>query len=100
MRQELQRNLDSENTVDACFCTIVDVLDEDVEGGGPGIIFCVPTPRSRGEGAGVGSYRAGLSSFLLVFGIPVCLSSFGFVSLRGILSWGCLKRTPFGVPLS
>ncbi|CAJ1428211.1 unnamed protein product [Effrenium voratum] len=30
--QELQRNLDSENTVDACFCTIVDVLDEDVEG--------------------------------------------------------------------
>eukprot|EP00913_Durusdinium_trenchii_P024731 g23213.t1 len=31
-RQELQQHLDSETTVDACLCTMVDILDEDVEG--------------------------------------------------------------------
>lgn len=30
--QELQQNVSSDTTVDACFCTIVDILDEDVEG--------------------------------------------------------------------
>ncbi|CAK9104243.1 unnamed protein product [Durusdinium trenchii] len=32
LAQELQQHLDSETTVDACLCTMVDILDEDVEG--------------------------------------------------------------------
>lgn len=32
LAQELQQNVSSDTTVDACFCTIVDILDEDVEG--------------------------------------------------------------------
>ena len=30
--QELQQNVSSDTTVDAVFCTLVDILDEDVEG--------------------------------------------------------------------
>ena len=34
LAQELQQHLDSDSTVDACLCTLVDILDEDVEGPG------------------------------------------------------------------